>query len=200
MAIPRREPVELHAYAMDNLRYIRETIERAGSFTAVPGIGGMVMAFTALAAAWAAESVGGPGSIRWLAVWLGEAVLALAIGILATVRKSRQAGLPVLSGPGRKFAAGFAPAMLAGAALSAALFFEGGAAFLPGMWLLLYGAAVVSGGGASVRVVPLMGFCFMAVGTAALFLPPAWGDAALAVGFGGIHMIFGSIIAVRYGG
>lgn len=200
MATPHRQPVELHAYAMDNLRYIRETIERAGSFTAVPGAGGMVMAATALGAAALARSMGGPGSPRWLAVWLAEAVLALAIGMLAAARKSRRARLPVLSGPGRKFVAGFAPAMLAGAALTAALFAGGGAAFLPGMWMLLYGAAVVSGGGASVRVVPLMGFCFMAAGTAALLLPAAWGDAALAAGFGGIHMLFGAIIAVKYGG
>jgi hypothetical protein len=202
MATPRREPVELQAYAMDNLRYIRDTIERAGSFTAVPGAGGILMAGTALAAAWMAhmESVGGRGGGRWLAVWLAEAVVALAIGILAAARKSRRAGLPVVSGPGRKFLAGFAPAMAAGAVLTGALFAAGGTAFLPGMWLLLYGAAVVSAGGASVRVVPMMGFCFMAAGTAALFLPAAWGDAALAAGFGGIHMVFGTIIAVKYGG
>jgi hypothetical protein len=200
MAIPSREPVELHAYAMDNLRYIRETIERAGSFTAVPGAGGVAMASTALAAAWLSNAMGGPGTARWLAVWLAEAVAALTIGILATVRKSHRAGLPVLSGPGRKFAAGFAPAMLAGAPLTAALFVGGGAAFLPGAWLLLYGAAVVSGGAASVRVVPLMGCCFMAVGTVALFLPASLGDVALAVGFGGLHMLFGAIIAVKHGG
>lgn len=202
MAIPRREPVEIQDYAMDNLRYIRQTIERAGSFTAVPGIGGMLMAFTALGAAWLAHAAAtrDAGHGRWLAIWLAEAVVAIAIGILAAAHKSRQARLPVLSGPGRKFMAGFAPAMFAGGVLTAALFEGGGVAFLPGMWLLLYGAAVLSAGGTSVRVVPLMGFCFMASGMAALFLPPAWGDAALAAGFGGIHMVFGTIIAVKYGG
>jgi hypothetical protein len=200
MAFPRKEPLELHAYAMDNLRYIRDTIERAGSFTAVPGLGGILMASTALAAAWLAHTAAAGGSGRWLAVWLGEAVLALAIGILAAARKSRRARLPVFSGPGRKFIAGFAPAMLAGTVLTAALFAGGGAAFLPGMWLLLYGAAVLSAGGASVRVVPLMGCCFLAAGTVAFMLPSAWGDAALAAGFGGIHLVFGTIIAVKYGG
>jgi hypothetical protein len=202
MAISRREPVEIQAYAMDNLRYIRKTIERAGSFTAVPGVGGMLMASTALTAAWLAHSaaLGGLGNGRWLAIWLAEAVVALAIGILSAAEKSRRAGLPVLSGPGRKFVAGFAPAMFAGAVLTAALFAGGGSAFLPGMWLLLYGAAVLSAGGASVRIVPLMGLCFMAAGASALLLPPVWGDAVLAAGFGGIHLVFGTIIAVRYGG
>jgi len=198
MATPRREPLELQAYAMDNLRYIRQTIERAGSFTAVPGLGGMWMGFTALAAAWLAHAQ--PSHGRWLAVWLAEAVLAMAIGIAGAARKARRARLPVLSGPGRKFVAGFAPAMLAGTVLTAALFAGGAGAFLPGTWLLLYGAAVLSAGGASVRAVPLMGFCFMAAGTLALLLPPAWSDAALAASFGGIHMAFGAVIAVKYGG
>ncbi|HEY1341508.1 MAG TPA: hypothetical protein VGF59_28555 [Bryobacteraceae bacterium] len=197
MATPRPEPVELHAHAMDNLRYIRRTLERAGSFTAVPGIGGMLMGSTALVAAWMA----GPerGSWRWLAVWTAEAAIAILIGITAAALKSRRVKIPLLSGPGRKFVAGFAPAMLAGALLTFVMFRSGSAVLLPGMWLLLYGAAVLSGGWASVRVVPLMGACFMAVGAAALLLP-VWGDVLLAAGFGGVHIVFGTIIAVRYGG
>jgi hypothetical protein len=197
MATPRPEPVELHAHAMDNLRYIRQTLERAGSFTAVPGIGGMLMGSTALAAAWLA----GPeeASWRWLAIWTAEAAVALLIGLSSAALKSRRVKIPLLSGPGRKFLAGFAPAMMAGALLTMVLFRSGNAALLPGMWLLLYGAAVLSGGSASVRVVPLMGACFMAAGAAALVLP-GWGDVLLAAGFGGVHIIFGTIIAVKYGG
>ena len=199
MVRPRPEPVELQEHAMDNLRYIRRTIERAGSFTAVPGIGGMLMGSTALAAAWVADRQAGGGG-RWLAVWLGEGLLALAVGIAAAAVKSRRVKMPLLSGPGYKFVAGFAPAMLAGALLSAVLFHEGLARLLPGTWLLLYGAGVVSGGGASVRVVPLMGACFMALGAAALAVPGAHGDIVLAAGFGGLHIVFGTIIAVKYGG
>src|SRR5579872_960126 len=168
MATPRPEPVELHAHAMDNLRYIRGTMERAGSFTAVPGLGGVLVGSTALVAAWMA----GPqtGESRWLTVWMGAAVVALLIGIVAAAMKSRRLKLPLLSGPGRKFLAGFAPAMLGGAVLTAALWREGFNGMLPGIWLLLYGSAVVSGGGNSVKVVPLMGACFMAMGAAGLLL------------------------------
>src|SRR5687768_15624566 len=183
MVAPRREPVAIHTHALDNLRYIRETMERAGSFTAVPGIGGMLMGSTALAAAWLASRE--IGDQRWLAIWLIEAAVAAMIGIAGAALKSRGARLPVLSGPGRKFIAGFAPAMLAGALLTVVLSRAGLSSFLPGMWMLLYGAGVVSGGGASVRVVPLMGACFMAVGAAALFIPGLPRDILLAVGFGG---------------
>ena len=145
-------PVDLQAHAMDNLSYIRRTMEQAGSFTAVPGVGGIFMGVTALAAAWISMARGGAGWL--LTVWLTEACVAMAIGIAAAAWKSRRAHAPLLTGPGRKFVAGFAPAMLAGGVLTAALFASGVNAFLPGIWLLLYGAAVVSGGWASVRVVP----------------------------------------------
>lgn len=198
MATSGPEPVHLHVHAMDNLRYIRGTMERAGSFTAVPGLGGVLMGSVALVAAWMA----GPqtGDARWLAVWTGAACLAMLIGIAAAALKSRHLKLPLLSGPGRKFIAGFAPAMLAGAVLTAALARGGANALLPGIWLLLYGAAVVSGGGNSVKVVPLMGACFMALGAGGLLIPGVSGDILLAAGFGGVHIVFGSIIAVKYGG
>ena len=198
MATPRPQPVELHEHAMDNLRYIRRTMERAGSFTAVPGIGGMLMGSTALAAAWVADhQSAGTG---WLMVWLGEALVALAIGLAGAALKSRRFKMALLSGPGKKFVAGFAPSMMAGALLTAVLFRAGQTTVLPGMWLLLYGAAVVSGGWASVRIVPLMGACFMLAGAAALLLPATAADVMLAGSFGGIHIVFGTIIAVKYGG
>jgi hypothetical protein len=183
---------------MDNLRYIRRTMERAGSFTAVPGIGGMLMGSTALLAAWIADRPAGSG--RWLAIWMLDALVSFVIGIAGAAVKSRRVKMPLLSGPGRKFVAGFTPAMLAGAVLTVVLYRAGLATLLPGAWLLLYGAGVVSGGGASVRVVPVMGACFMAVGALVLLFPEASGNAALAAGFGGLHIIFGTIIAVKYGG
>ena len=195
---PRPEPVALHDHAMDNLRYIRETIERAGSFTAVPGFGGWLMGSTALVAAWIASRQHAPEG--WLGAWLAEAVIAALIGIAGAALKSRRAKLPLLSGPGRKFVAGFTPAMLAGTLLTAVLYRAGLTALLPGLWMLLYGAGVVSGGGASVRVVPLMGACFMTGGGAALVFPWMPPDVALAAGFGGLHIIFGAVIAVKYGG
>ena len=190
-------PVEIQDSAIDNLRFIRRTMEQAGSFTAVPGIGGIWMGLTALAAAWVTRRWANPEIS--LLIWFAEAGVALAIGIAGAAIKSRRVETPLLSGPGRKFVAGFAPPMLAGAALTWVLFAAGSYAFLPGVWLLLYGAAVLAGGAASVKVVPLMGACFMAVGVAAL-LAPAAGPLLLAAGFGGLHLVFGTVIAVKYGG
>ena len=197
MATPRTQPVELHEHAMDNLKYIRQTLERAGSFTAVPGKGGILMGLTALAASWLAVRQSSAAS--WLAVWTLAAAVAMAIGLMSASMKSRRFQMPLFSGPGRKFVAGFAPAILAGAVLTAVFYRAGISGFLPGIWLLLYGAAVLAGGSASVRIVPMMGACFMFVGTLALLLP-GFNDLFMPVGFGGLHVIFGTIITVKYGG
>jgi len=203
------EPIPLHAHAMDNLRYIRETMERAGSFTAVPGWGGVAMGMSAVAASViAANQI---SARAWLATWLMEGALAVAIGIFAMWRKARAAGLTLWSPPTRKFIFSFVPPLVVGAALTTALWHAGVVSIIPGVWLLLYGTGVITGGAFSVRVVPVMGVCFLALGVIAM-LPAAglwglhsapfagWNDAWLGFGFGGLHMIFGAIIARRFGG
>jgi len=193
-----REPVALHSRAMDNLRFIRETMERARPFTAVPGWGGCIIGLTALAAAFVAARQ--PTPERWLIAWLMEGMLAIGVGALAMKMKSEAAGEPLFSAPARRFVLSFAPPLLAGALLAGQFYRNNLIAALPGTWLLLYGTGVVTGGAFSVRVVPVMGLCFMALGGAALFLPLWAGNIALAAGFGLLHVIFGAIIARRYGG
>lgn len=188
----------IHQHAVENLRFIRETMEGASSFTAVSGAGGVGMGLTALAAA--ALTGGPPFGGRWLAVWIGSAVVAFLIGTLAMRRKARARKMGLLSRPGRKFALGLAPPLIVAALLTAALYQSGRPELLPGMWLLLYGAAVITGGAFSVRIVPAMGACFMAVGAVALFAPASWNNWLLAVGFGGLHIAFGAVIARRHGG
>lgn len=188
----------LHGQAMSNLRYIRDAMERSTSFTAVPGKGGVLIGLTALVAAVLAEKIS--GAHRWMVVWGWELPLALFIGGIAMRRKAREADLRLLTGPGRKFVLSLAPPLIAGALISFALARVDSLEVLPGIWLLLYGAGVVTGGAFSVRVVPVMGFCFMSIGAIALFVSPDYGNWLLAAGFGITHIVFGLIIARRYGG
>jgi hypothetical protein len=193
-------PPALHAHAMDNLRFIRETMEGAACFTAVSGAGEMAVGATAFAAAWLAGRQA--GDLAWLLTWLGEAVLALALTGGAIVWKARRAevGLGLFSKPGRRFLLGVFAPLGAGALLSVALFRAGERPLLPGSWLLLYGTGVVTGGAFSVRIVPVMGLAFMALGAITLVCPAAWGNLLLAAGFGGLHLLFGALIARGHGG
>lgn len=183
---------------MDDLSFIRRTMERATAFTAVPGWGGVTMGGVALVAAAVASQT--ETARAWVACWVAAAVVALLIGGWAMGAKARRGGTPVLSWSGRRFVLSFLPPLIVGALLTAVLVRSGLVQALPGMWLLLYGTGVVTGGAFSVRAVPVMGACFMLLGAAALFGPAQWGNALMATGFGGLHILFGLIIARRYGG
>jgi hypothetical protein len=187
----------LHEHAAENLVFIRDAMERAASFTAVPGWGGVVMGLAGLAASIIAPSQ--PTLVAWLITWLAAAAVALVAGTLAIYMKSRRFGVPFLSRPARQFALTFSPAILAGALLTAACYRAGNFELLPGLWLLLYGSAVIAGGTFSIRIIPLMGVLFLFLGAIALFSSPLVAGIALGAGFGGLHITFG-IIIVRYHG
>ena len=187
----------------DDLRFIRDTMERSASFTAVPGWGQVILGLTALAAAYIAAHQPNPSA--WLKVWLAEAVLAVLIAFISIRWKANRRGLPLFTGPGRKVALGLFPPTVAAALLTFLLQRNGMTAALAPTWLLLYGAGIITGGLYSVPAVPVMGLCFMATGALAAVAPAAWlnGNAAnyfLAAGFGGLHIVFGFLIARRHGG
>ncbi len=184
-----------------DLRFIRDTMERSASFTAVPGWGQVILGATALAAAWLAQpKLAAHQPAAWLEIWLAEAFLAAIIAVLSMHWKANRRGLPLFSGPGRKVALGLFPPLVAGALLTFSLYRAGLESALAPAWLLLYGAGIITGGAYSVSIVPVMGLCFMATGSLAVVAPAAWANYFLAAGFGGLHIIFGILIARRHGG
>jgi hypothetical protein len=195
---PPSEPPALHARAMDNLAFIRNTMEAAGSFTAVSGWG--MVAVGALASIVAVIAERQPAPIGPLRVWLLSAVLLPLVMLAMIIRKARRAKMPLLSGPARKFVLSFSPPIIVGALLTVVMYRGGLVDAIPGMWLLLYGTAVVAGGAFSVQIVPVMGLCFMAAGVIALFSPIGWNQWIMGAAFGGLHIAFGIPIARRHGG
>jgi hypothetical protein len=195
-AMPDAAPI--HEHAISNLRYIREAMERATAFTSIPGWGGVAIGVTAIAAAAVAQMF--VTRREWLFIWLGEAVLAAIIGLVTMVRKARRAEVSFSSAPARRFFVSYFAPIAAGAALTLLLVRIGSREALPATWLLLYGASFISSGAFSIRVVPVMGVCYMLLGLAACFTPLAIGNILLGAGFGALHVIFGFIIARSYGG
>lgn len=192
------EPPALHERAMDNLRYIRETMELATAFTGISGWGEIAIGITALIASVIAAQQATFNA--WLAVWIAEGLISLLIAGWSMDRKSRAIEMPLGSGPGRKAVFSLTPPMLAGGLLTIVLVQAGLTNAIPGVWLLLYGTGVITGGMYSVRVVPIMGICLMTLGALALFSPPAFANWFMAAGFGGLHVVFGAIIVRKYGG
>jgi hypothetical protein len=199
LRVLRPAPPALHGRVADDLAFIRETMESSHTFTAVPGKGGVAMGAVGCAAAVAA-SMQTPASAAWLVVWLAGAAAAVVVGAVALARKSRAIGRPALHGVGAKFVRSLLPPLVAGAVLTAALWRAGLATALPGAWLLLYGVGLMTAGAFSARIVRAMGACFMALGAAAFASPAAWGDLWMALGFGGLHLVFGFVIWRRNGG
>jgi hypothetical protein len=195
-------PERLHSRAIDEIRFIRETMTNAGQFTAVPGWGGVLMGASAILTAF----VSGPPdqSLRWVAIWCTEAAVAVTIALIAMTRKAQRSGVTLWriapGAPAHRFALAFVPPLIAGVVLTPVFIATDLMARLPGCWLLLYGTAAATGGAMSVRVVPIMGMCFMTLGTAAFAAPASIGHWLMAAGFGGLHIIFGVIIARNYGG
>ena len=192
-------PEPIHAHAIDNLRFIREAMSKATQFTAVPGWGGVLMGVSAIVTA----IVSGPpdDSLRWVLIWFADAAVASTIALVGMTLKARRIGTPLSSAaPAYRFALGYVPPLVAGMVLTPVFATMGLMARLPGCWLLLYGTAAATGGAFAVRIVPLLGICFMVLGTIAFAAPAAWGHWFMAAGFGGLHIGFGLVIARKYGG
>jgi hypothetical protein len=199
LVIPQKEePPALHDRAMDNLQYIRETMERATAFTGISGWGQVAIGVTALVSSFVAAQQ--KSFTHWLTIWCAEGLVALLIAGWSMDRKSRAAKMPMFSGPGRKVGFSLSPPLFAGGILTIVLYRAGLTNAIPGLWLLLYGTGVVTGGMFSVSAVPIMGLCFMTMGAAAFLAPAAFANWFMAAGFGGLHIVFGVIIARRYGG
>lgn len=192
------EPPALHLHAMDNLRFIRETMESAASFTAVPGWGQVIIGVLAIVTAVIASNQ--TKASNWVITWIVLACISLVIAVISMNRKAKRSKTTLLSRPGKNFAVSCSPPMIAAALLTLNLCQSGNFRVLPGMWLLLYGTGVITGGAFSVKIVPVMGLCFMILGAIAIFFPPGFGNIFMATGFGLLHIIFGFIIARRYGG
>jgi hypothetical protein len=192
------QPPSLGGHAADNLRFIRQTMERSATFTAVPGVGGAVMGVIGLVAA--AVAARQPTADRWLLTWLSAAVLASAVGVAAMARKARLAGSTLRGANARRFAVALSAPFVAGAAITYALWGTRTFTVMPPAWLLLYGAGVLTGGAFSVAVIRVVGVLFIALGLAAVMTPPEWGNVWLGAGFGGVQIGFGIYIARNHGG
>ena len=194
------QPALIHEHALNNLRYIRDAMERTVAFTSIPGWGGVAIGFTATATSLFAQEFTASNRGRWLTVWLTEAVVAALIALLTMIRKGRRNGVSFLAPASKRFFVSYSAPLLAAGLLTIILVRQHAMEAVPATWLLLYGSSFISSGAFSIRVIPVMGVCFMLLGLIACFVSLPASNVLLGAGFGGLHVIFGVIIARTYGG
>jgi len=201
MRMAERGPAVRHRLderALESLEFIRTTMARSATFTAVPGRGGLAMGVIGIVAATVASRQA--DARLWLATWLAAAFIALPVGIVAIWWKAERHAISVWSANGQRFLQGYAPPIVAGAVLTAALVARGRFDLLPATWLLLYGAGLLAGSTSSISLLAWIGGAFMMLGAGAAVTGAAWRDVWLGAGFGGLQVIFGFVIARKHGG
>jgi hypothetical protein len=192
-----RSTTALHEKAEDNLRYIRDSMESATSFTGVSGKGYIIAGASALFAAWLAAQQS--SQTLWLLIWMAELIIATAFMLFMTVQKAKRQGESLWSTNGKKLMFAFFPAMTVGGVLTLAFYLQGNISWLPGIWLSLYGAAVMTAGAYSVAIIPVMGALFLLLGSTVL-LTDFSTNLALGIGLGGLHIVFGYFVWRDHGG
>ena len=188
----------IHADAMEHLSYIRQTMESSTEFTSVSGFGVMLMGGIAIATALIASIAG-----TWpepLTIWLWSLPVAVVVGGTSMIYKARNDGVSLSGGVGRRFVIALCPPVIAAALITGALIQTDAVTLIPALWLLLYGAGIITGGAYSVPAVRHMGLCFMSLGAITLFVDPHYSNVLLAAGFGACHLAFGAVIWKRHGG
>jgi hypothetical protein len=189
--MPPAKTVHLDTHAIATLRYIRASIDAAGSVV-IPGSAGIAMGIIGLAAA--ALSLMPHLQSHWLSIWLVAAPIAATAGGLLLARSASVASFVATGTPGRKLALGLLPSLFAGAVMTFVLWSADRTAAIPGTWLLLYGCALISASASTTPIVAWMGSCFAVLAIAALTAPLVVQIGLLGLGFGALHILFGILI------
>jgi hypothetical protein len=180
--------VSLDSHALATLRYIRSTINTAGSVP-VPGSAGLATGMIGLLA-WILSS-GALLRSYWLPVWIAAALIAAPTGGALVARQSARHGFTLLGTPVRNVLLCLLPCLFAGGVLTVVDLQLGNRHAIAGTWLLLYGCGLVSISAVTCRTIGYLGGCFTLLGCAAFFVPAEYHMGLLGAGFGGLHMLYG---------
>ena len=190
-----QSPIPIESRAIGTLDFIRASIEASTSM-AVPGMAGILMGIIGLLATVVTSIP--QAAAYWLQIWLAAAATAFALGGALMAREAALSGHARYLGPVRKFLLCLCPALLAGAVLTFVLWRSSAQALIPGMWLLLYGCAVLSASTVTIartmRLICIMGSLFVVLGLLAFASRPSLHMLILGMGFGALHTIFGILI------
>ncbi len=189
-----RNTVALDTHALGTLQYIRASIDAAG-LLAVPGSAGIAMGAVGILAALLVSLKA--LAAHWLEIWLSAGLVAIAFGTILMAHQVISRGTTLYRGPLRRFLMCLCPPLLVGALLTWQLWLHAQTGLIPGVWLLMYGCAVMAASTLTRRALAVMGALLAVLGIIALQAPAGYQNAVLGVGFGGLHLLFGILIGGR---
>ncbi len=195
--------------ARENLRVIRQTMERSTKYSTLSGLSGVLIGLSAIAAVLVTSRTlhARHDSHQPLAasypslglLWLLELALAVGIEFACNKRRAGAIGKRVASPLGAHILVAAGPAFVAALTLTAFFALHGLAAVVWGIWMLTYGLAICAVGLFSVRPVSYLGAAFVLAGAVTLLLPAQWQLAMMGLTFGGFHIVYGVLMGRKHG-
>jgi hypothetical protein len=181
--------------AEQTLSVIRTLMERSTRYTNLSGHAGIAAGMLTLLGSALRHWYQTP----FLPTWLGVLFAACVANILFAAGMARVNGEPLWTSPAQTELLSLTPAFVAGLVLTAVLARMGLGLLLPGIWMLLWGVGALAMSFFTPRILSLLGVAFMVAGVLALFAPPANDALSMALSFGAIHLIYGTLlVAVRH--
>lgn len=124
-------------------------------------------------------------------MWAGSVLASILLYYVIALRDARRLGVSLESRPSQLARRAMGPALFASAVITVKLLLDGHLGYLPGVWILGYGVALVNAGLFSTVAPRVLGLLFIAVGTAAILCLQRYDLALTGLSFGAFHMGFG---------
>lgn len=191
IAVDPGDALETIRGLMERARQYRHPPAPVGFVAGLGGVAGGLLTHHALAA-------GSQDLVELGIVWGAVFLVSFAAVVFFTRRAALREGTSFWSPLAVDVIHALWPSLVAAVALSVALARIGHLELVAPVWLLAYGAAGITAGSFASPIVRWLGVAFLAAGVLdlGLALPPGL---VLAATFGGFHVMYGLVLAVRGG-
>jgi hypothetical protein len=129
----------------------------------------------------------------WLPIWLVAAVTGACLGALSLTGPSDSAIQSRHVIAVFRMYSRLLPSLFAGAVLTAVLWHTGLTRAVPGVWLLLYGCALIQASSVASGGMALLGSLFALLALVAFCAPQSGQLPILGIGFGELHILYGVV-------
>ncbi|MCR9171049.1 MAG: hypothetical protein NXI10_01040 [bacterium] len=196
---------------LEQLAEIRDIMNKSTRFLSLSGLSGVVAGVAAIGGAWAAYDYLGKHAIGlnvyttdradMIQFFLLDAFIVLAVavgfGSIFTIRKARKNGQSVFNKMGMRLLINLCIPLFTGGAFGLIVLYHGGLFLLPSIMLIFYGLALINASKYTLEDIRYLGYCEIALGLASAFFI-GYGLLFWALGFGVLHIIYGTIMYFKY--